>query len=116
VSAYRVEIYDVRQQGKYLTQQDFAKRPTQAQVLAAFPCLSQPGRREVRLGLISGEDVIHAGGWVHSPAPVDQTLFDRTAPEWNCVTYADGPHYTPGSDCLWCGKSVAQIAAEYDPS
>jgi hypothetical protein len=44
----------------------------------------------------------------------DAGLFARTAPAWNCVTYLDGPHYTPGSGgCEWCGKSQREIAAEY---
>jgi len=50
------------------------------------------------------------------PKPVDQELFDRTAPQWNCVDYpGDGPHYTPGSGrCAWCGMTTAEIAAEWD--
>lgn len=40
--------------------------------------------------------------------PVDQELFDRTAPGWNCVAYADGPHYVDAKSgiCLWCGQRV----------
>lgn len=36
--------------------------------------------------------------------PVDQELFDRTAPRWNCVDYPDGMHYMSGNRCLWCGR------------
>jgi hypothetical protein len=37
--------------------------------------------------------------------PVDQELFDRTAPRWNCVDYPDGMHYMAGGRCLWCGRT-----------
>jgi hypothetical protein len=59
-------------------------------------------------------------GWfgIRQPArraPVDRELFERTAPKWNCVNFADGPHYLstgpvpPRGDCLWCGASAADI-------
>jgi hypothetical protein len=44
--------------------------------------------------------------------PVDAELFRRTAPQWNCVDYADGMHYTPRDSCVWCGKTRQQIAAD----
>lgn len=59
------------------------------------------------------------GGYTGQPRadfrPVDQALFDRSAPQWNCVSYPlDGPHYTPGTGgCAWCGKSTEKIAAEW---
>lgn len=45
--------------------------------------------------------------------PIDQELFDRTAPAWNCVT-SDGPHYLHPLDgsCQWCGKSREALARE----
>ena len=50
---------------------------------------------------------------VNCPGPVAPELFRRTAPRWNCVDMPnDGPHYTPGDNCLWCGKSRAEIAKE----
>jgi len=59
-------------------------------------------------------------GWfgIGQPArctPVDRELFERTAPKWNCVDFADGPHYLstgpvpPRGDCLWCGAAAADI-------
>ena len=70
MSKYRVHVHDHADQGRWLAQQDFARRPTQEQVTAAFPVLSQPGRYEVRLGLLSGENEINAGGWLQGePAP-----------------------------------------------
>ena len=71
MSRYRVTVYDHAGQGRWLAQQEFPKRPTQEQINAAFPVLAEPGRYEVRLGLLSGGDEIHAGGWVQSPAPAD---------------------------------------------
>ncbi|HYK70397.1 MAG TPA: hypothetical protein VEV45_20805 [Streptosporangiaceae bacterium] len=45
--------------------------------------------------------------------PIDQALFDRTAPAWNCVT-GDGPHYTPGTGrCEWCGMTTSAIYEEH---
>lgn len=47
--------------------------------------------------------------------PVDPELFRRTAPQWNCVDFPDGPHYTPGGgSCSWCGMTRDQIHAEWD--
>lgn len=49
-----------------------------------------------------------------STPPVDPELFKRTAPAWNCVDYpGEGMHYTPDGDCLWCGMTRGQIAAEH---
>jgi len=42
--------------------------------------------------------------------PVNPDLFARTAPAWNCVT-GDGPHYTPGRRCEWCGLDHAAVRA-----
>ena len=59
------------------------------------------------------------GGYTGQPRsdfkPVDQALFDRTAPQWNCVRYPlDGMHYvTADGDCAWCGKSARAISDEY---
>ena len=48
---------------------------------------------------------------------VDPGLFARTAPRWNCVDYHDeGPHYTPGRHCVWCGMTRQQIDAERQPA
>lgn len=45
--------------------------------------------------------------------PVNKELFERTAPEWNCVKYPnDGMHYVPHGDCLWCGMTRDQIRDE----
>lgn len=52
---------------------------------------------------------------VEPTRPVDRELFRRTAPQWNCVDYpGDGMHYTPGTDCAWCGMTREQIAAEWE--
>ena len=198
--SYRVHIHDHGDQGRWLAQQDFAKRPTREQIDAAFPVLAEPGRYEVRVNVVSGEDELAGWAWLQGeyakdpanptdaelaatvkrgladgsmitaedflarvadepaecehdysimlaiprklagaihgyddyrecrhcgkrapaeavtqpvPKPVDQELFDRTAPAWNCVT-SDGPHYTPGTGrCEWCGKSQDQINAEH---
>lgn len=40
--------------------------------------------------------------------PVDQELFDRTAPRWNCVDYPGGMHYMRGGRCRWCGGADGQ--------
>jgi hypothetical protein len=41
--------------------------------------------------------------------PVDQELFNRTAPQWNCVDHpGEGMHYAPHGDCLWCGMTKDQ--------
>lgn len=52
--------------------------------------------------------------------PVDRELFNRTAPEWNCVAYpGEGMHLLSGTgSCGWCGMSGEQITAEYvkDPA
>jgi hypothetical protein len=47
--------------------------------------------------------------------PIDQELFNRTAPAWNCVAYPnDGMHYLHPLDgsCQWCGKSREALARE----
>lgn len=47
--------------------------------------------------------------------PVDQALYDRTAPAYNCVTHPGrGPHYITETDqpCLWCGMTLEQRRAE----
>ena len=62
--SYRVTIFQHDGDHRWLASQDFAKRPTREQIAAAFPVLAGPGRYEVRLGLLSGEDEIHAGGWL----------------------------------------------------
>ena len=64
MSKYRVTIFRHDNDHRWLADQVFPKRPTQAQIDAAFPVLAEPGRYEVRLGLLSGEDEIHAGGWL----------------------------------------------------
>jgi hypothetical protein len=40
--------------------------------------------------------------------PIDRELFERTAPQWNCVDFpGDGMHYlSPGGVCQWCGVFV----------
>ena len=46
--------------------------------------------------------------------PADLELFRRTAPQWNCVDYpGEGMHYTSRGDCIWCGMTREQIAAEH---
>lgn len=46
--------------------------------------------------------------------PVNKELFERTAPEWNCVKYPnEGMHYLNGDGgCHWCGMTRDQIRAE----
>ncbi|MGH3401888.1 MAG: hypothetical protein ACRDRJ_05100 [Streptosporangiaceae bacterium] len=39
--------------------------------------------------------------------PEPETTTNR--PRWNCVDFADGMHYTPGSECQWCGKTREEI-------
>jgi len=47
--------------------------------------------------------------------PVNQELFDRTAPAFNCVDYpGEGMHYVPSNTCLWCGMTREQIRAQHD--
>jgi hypothetical protein len=57
-----------------------------------------------------------AGFALAAGKPVDQELFNRTAPQWNCVDHpGEGMHYTPHGDCLWCGMTKAQITLQrYD--
>lgn len=73
-SRYRVHVHDHADQGRWLAQADFPRRPTAEQVTAAFPVLSQPGRYEVRLCLLSGESEIYAGAWLQGESQ------DRVAP------------------------------------
>lgn len=42
---------------------------------------------------------------------MNQELFDRTAPKWNCVDFPDGMHYMGVHKCQWCGKTDEQIKA-----
>jgi hypothetical protein len=44
-----------------------------------------------------------SGARIQERRPVNQELYDRTAPAWNCVSDPDGPHYLSGGGCLWCG-------------
>jgi hypothetical protein len=47
--------------------------------------------------------------------PIDAELFARTAPAWNCVSHpGEGPHYASAGDCVWCGMTREQIAAEWE--
>lgn len=58
------------------------------------------------LDALIDEDATRAKG----VKPIDQALYDRTAPAWTCITDPGmGPHYTPHGDCLWCGATAAQI-------
>lgn len=47
--------------------------------------------------------------------PVDPELFQRTAPQWNCVDFpGEGMHYVGSAgSCLWCGMTRDQIAQEH---
>jgi hypothetical protein len=46
--------------------------------------------------------------------PIDQELYDRTAPAWTCITEpGEGPHYLSGDGgCQWCGMTREAIRAE----
>ena len=50
--------------------------------------------------------------------PVDQELFNRSAPRWNCVDFPnDGPHYLAhDGGCRWCGMTKQEISAEHTNS
>jgi len=62
--SYRVHIHDHGDQGRWLAQADFAKRPTREQIDAAFPVLAEPGRYEVRVNIVSGEDELAGWAWL----------------------------------------------------
>jgi hypothetical protein len=56
---------------------------------------------------VSDEDAAEIAG---QPVrkPVNQELYNRTAPAWNCIAYpGEGMHYK-GTDglCQWCGEPV----------
>lgn len=83
------------------------ENPTDAELAAA-----------IQRGLADGS-LVDAADWLaaNKPQPADPELFRRTAPAWNCVDYpGDGPHYTPGNTCQWCGCTRDQITAEYQAS
>jgi hypothetical protein len=45
--------------------------------------------------------------------PVDQALFDRTAPAWNCIAYPhSGMHLMDGDACSWCGVGRVDVEAK----
>lgn len=46
--------------------------------------------------------------------PVDQELFNRTAPRWNCVDFPnEGMHcLARNGSCTWCGATKQAIAQE----
>jgi hypothetical protein len=62
--SYRVHIHNHGEQGRWMAQADFAKRPTQEQIDAAFPVLAEPGRYEVRVNIVQGENEIAGWAWL----------------------------------------------------
>lgn len=104
MSRYRVHIHDYADQGRWLAEQEFPSRPTREQVTAAFPVLSTPGRYEVRLGLLSGADEIHAGGWLQG----EPRTGPATCADCGC-THPDPAGAPPHSD----GNPYAQYTPEH---
>jgi hypothetical protein len=79
---YRVHIHDHGDQGRWLAQHDFTKRPDREQIEAAFPVLAEPGRYEVRVNVVWADgNEGRLAGWlqgeyVKDPAnPTDAELF-----------------------------------------
>ena len=64
MKSYRVHVYDHADQGRWLAQADFAKRPDRAAIEAAMPMLNEPGRYEVRVCLVQGDTEMVAGNWL----------------------------------------------------
>jgi len=96
--SYRVHIHNHGDQGRWLAQQDFTKRPTREMIDAAFPVLAEPGRYEVRVNIVSGDDELHGWGWlqgsyVKDPAnPTDAELaaaIDRGLADGSLITAED---------------------------
>lgn len=117
--SYRVHVHDHNDQGRWLAQHDFTKRPTREQIEAAMPQLAEPGRYEVNLNLVrpDGEEV-RASSWLQGtcqscgcggteqhgePAHADYPhepgrLYDCPACEAKC-------HCTPGyTQCVFTGE------------
>jgi len=64
MSTYRVHIHDQNDQGRWLAEAGFTKRPTAEAIEAAFPVLAEPGRYEVRVNRVTAEGELHGYGWV----------------------------------------------------
>jgi hypothetical protein len=63
--SYRVHVHDHGDQGRWLAQADFRKRPTSEQINRVMAVLGGPGRFEVRLHLVDSDGNEHlASSWL----------------------------------------------------
>lgn len=102
---YRVHVHDYADQGRWLASADFpGKRPTQAQIDAAFPVLATPGRYEVRVNPVrpDGEEVY---GWAH----LQGEPWFRDGDGWTIKGYGADPGWHVSSDYL---RSTPRAEAE----
>ena len=56
MKSYRVHVHDHLDQGRWLAQADFAKMPKTEDLPASLPVLNEPGRYEVNINVVHGDD------------------------------------------------------------
>jgi hypothetical protein len=119
------KVYRIGSRWYWVTGENGPAMPSGSRFLVTVPQARDPRYAMIGMGKLryvqAGEQVAVRDreaprwDWVTrrcTEQAADPALFARTAPAWNCVTYLDGMHYTPGTGkCEWCGKSQAQIAA-----
>ena len=82
---YRVHVHDQNDQGRWLAQADFRKRPSRDEIPPSIPLLYEPGRYEIRVNVVQGGEEYGLAGWLQDAAPV-RVIFRQ----WRCSSRYDG--------------------------
>lgn len=67
---YRVHVHDHADQGRWLAQADFRRRPFADEIPPRIPVLYEPGRYEVRVNVVQDGEEYSLAGWLQDAAPV----------------------------------------------
>ncbi len=85
---YRVHVHDHADQGRWLAQTDFRRRPSRDEIPPRIPLLYEPGRYEVRITIVSGSLEFYLASWLQDAAPV-RVIF-RKFLDWDEDELGDG--------------------------
>jgi hypothetical protein len=67
---YRVHVHDHADQGRWLASADWTgSRPSRDVLTARLPVLDKPGRYEVRINRVEGENEYHLASWLQGDPP-----------------------------------------------
>lgn len=98
---YRVHVYNWADQGRWLAQADFRQRPSRDEIPPSIPVLYEPGRYEVRIHVVQGEDEYGLASWIQDAAPV-RVIFrkfldhkDEDFGDGIIALFPDLPEYRP---------------------